>query len=1018
MSSDSDYILGIDLGTNSIGWAMIEKSEAGPCAIARCGVRVFEAGMNLDERGKAESRNAVRREKRLMRRQIERRARRRKVIFNMLMNAGLLPKGDRQQLEGELKAVVVEDPYTLRARALDERLEPHQVGRALYHLAQRRGFQSNRKTETRKKDDDQGKVKQAIAEFEAKMASAGARTWGEYLAKTGCPDKRLRGRYTHRNWYKHEFEQIWQAQSAHHPEIMDETLKARLHKAIFHQRPLKNQKFLIGRCELEPKRPRAPMALLAAQRARYLQEVNHLRYSVDGGEPRELNEEQREALIAELERREKITFGGIRKLLKDRGLPRGAQFNLEAGERKEIKGNTTSARLGEIFGERWERMSEEDKERVVEDVLCTREEGTLARIGRARWGLEPEAAAAFGAVQLEPDYSRHSRGALGRLLPYLRAGMAYTNAVEQAYPDHRASAEAVDRLPPLRKWGQVRNPIVERSLTELRHLVNTLIREHGKPEMIRIELARDLRQGAKERERTTARMRAMEKRHQEAAAKILAEIGNAHPTREDRIKVMLWEECGGQCPYTGQRIASIHELLGEHPRYDVEHIIPFSRCLDNSFGNLTLCEVQENRQRKRNHTPYEAYAGDPERYAAILERVERMRNPGKLWRFKLEAIDGDDVTEEFCERQLNDTRYASLLARDYLALLYGKDWRRHVQAGSGGVTGYLRSAWQLTGKQRTDHRHHAVDAIVIALGSPAWVRQLAEASKRSVRVERFPGVPAPWDGFKADVQEAISTVIVSHRASNRVRGPMHLDSLYGSIRERRKDRPNEYVECFVIRKPVERLSEPEIASEKILDPKVREAIQAAFRECGGNLREFQRRMQDPVEHPALERPDGGRTPIHRVRVKQTVKPVALGSGARERLVDLQNNHHLEIFEGVDGKGRTAWIEKIVTLREAMRRRSAREPIVWQKDEAGRSLVLTLAIGETVSLCWKGEQLLCVVQQLSSRDYVFRELKDARTAKEIKLQGERIRIASPAALRASGLRKLHVTIDGRIRNRDD
>jgi len=117
----------------------------------------------------------------------------------------------------------------------------------------------------------------------------------------------------------------------------------------------------------------------------------------------------------------------------------------------------------------------------VEDILCTRKEKTLERIGLNRWGLTEEQSRKFSEVQLEDDYSRHSRRALEKLLPHLKDGLTYPEAVQKAYPGRNTGIVAVDELPPLDKWGTVRNPIVERSLTELRHLVNALIRRYGKP---------------------------------------------------------------------------------------------------------------------------------------------------------------------------------------------------------------------------------------------------------------------------------------------------------------------------------------------------------------------------------------------------------------------------------------------------------------------------------------------------------------------------------------------------------
>lgn len=1027
METDTNYTLGLDLGTNSIGWAILSESDGDIKTIVDAGARVFEAGMNIDEKGRAESHNVQRRNARQARRQTDRRARRRRELFKILCGAGLLPAGDLAELSPPLADCMSSDPYLLRARALDEKLDPFEIGRALYHLAQRRGFLSNRKTAP-KKNEEEGKVKAAIKKFEAEMQAAGARTWGEFLSKINPHEQRLRGRYTHRSWFEHEFEEIWNGQAKNYPDLLTADLKTKIQHAIFYQRPLKSQKFLIGTCELEPGKRRASMARLEAQRARYLQDINNLKYRDDSGNWHSLSDVQRDTLIQHLEKNKKLTLAALRgkKLL---NLPKGTPFNLEAGERKDIKGNTTASELRAIFGDPWDTMTDDERTKIVDIVMCVRSVDTLKRIGRKGWGLSEEAADALSNIHLEDDYSRHSIAALKKLLPFLEQGLPYATAVEKAYPGRNANVPIVDELPPVKKWGEIRNPIVERTLTELRHLVNALIRRYGKPARIRIELARDLKQSAKGRELTTRRMRENEAKHAHAAETIAKEFDNNYrPSREDRIKILLWLECNRQCPYTGH-IINIHDLLGKDSRYDIEHIIPFSRSLDNSFTNLTLCEASENRNRKKNYTPLEAYGGDPERYAEILERVKAFNNPEKLARFKMEAEEGMDLTDDFCSRQLNDTRYASVLARDYLNQLYGGEWRTHIQVSAGGVTGYLRWVWRLNPilgdgprKTRDDHRHHAIDAIVIGLVSPKWVHALAEASKRSYRYERFPNFADPWPGFVTDARNAIDAIVVSHRFSNRVRGQMHDESLYGEIQIRRKGAPADEKEIrYVIRKPIARLSEPEIRKEMIVDKAVRQAVADAFQETGGDHKQFIKLMQEPANHPVLKFKSGTTLPIHRVRVFQKVNPEPLGNGASQRLVETSNNHHVEIFEGKDKRGKIVWIERVVTLIEAMRRKRAGEPIYSSVDENGNPLVLCLARNQILELDCDGKRILRKIQKLSSQYYNLRRIEDARKADDVdyrKNSGDGILIQSLPKFRELRPRLISISVDGKISESDE
>jgi CRISPR-associated endonuclease Csn1 len=270
------YVLGIDLGTNSLGWAMIGLEGGKAARLIRCGVRIFEAGMDGNiESGQEESRNLKRRQMRSQRRQIERRARRQSKVFHLLQRYCLLPDNrattsetlqdainalDRKILDstwfaakrqsGAFKQPEQVLPYMLRACALGEPLPPHYLGRALYHLAQRRGFKSNRKAPS-KKDEKPGEVETGINELRDGIAQTGSRTLGEYFAHLDPFERRIRQRWTHRTMYQDEFNRIWEAQAAHHPEILTPERRKELHSALFYQRPLWFPDSLVGKCELD-----------------------------------------------------------------------------------------------------------------------------------------------------------------------------------------------------------------------------------------------------------------------------------------------------------------------------------------------------------------------------------------------------------------------------------------------------------------------------------------------------------------------------------------------------------------------------------------------------------------------------------------------------------------------------------------------------------------------------------------------------------------------------------------------
>ena len=229
-----EFVLGIDLGTNSLGWSIIGLVDGEPARLVRAGVRVFEAGMDDSKGpGREESRNKGRRDARTHRRQLWRHQRRMLKLARILQRFELLPAGDltqpeaRQDYFNRLDSDILHSPwfsekeksgaypaprqvlpYILRAAALDERLEPYYFGRALYHLAQRRGFLSNRK-QAAKKNDDEGKVKEGIAQIRKAMLEKQARTLGDYFSRLSPHDEQIRRHWTARDMYQAEFAAIW-----------------------------------------------------------------------------------------------------------------------------------------------------------------------------------------------------------------------------------------------------------------------------------------------------------------------------------------------------------------------------------------------------------------------------------------------------------------------------------------------------------------------------------------------------------------------------------------------------------------------------------------------------------------------------------------------------------------------------------------------------------------------------------------------------------------------------------------
>lgn len=1049
VSDGQSYVLGIDLGSASLGWAAIGLGQSGkPSKVLRTGVRIFDPAVTGNiEKGQDESNAVARRSARLARRQLRRRTARQRELFRLLQRHGLLPQYEGTESDAsqqrhsilnsldreisakwskangaEVKAAIELPLYLLRKAALDAPLDPFELGRVFYHLSQRRGYQSNRKEKagrqdkpaSAKKADDLGQVETDIKDLREQMERSGARTLGEYFASLNPHQQNVRRRWTGRKMYEDEFAQIWEKQTSYHPELLTEELHREIKHLLFYQRPIKEQSHLIGGCELEPGERRAAWATLEAQQFRVLQKVNDLELVYPGQVAGvHLTAEQRKAVLDLLENSPEATFKKIRKALQ---LPEKVGFNLQRGGETRLKGNYTNALMAIVFSDRWPGMSDEEKKQAVEDWRTIEHENSLIRRAIEHWKLDEPGAEWLASHPAPTGYCSLSRKAIRKLMPRMQGGKRFKEAENEEYGSSFSGGRVYDRIPPVRDvLKTLRNPAIERALTELRKVVNALIRETGaKPYEIRIELARDLKKPRKERAEATTRNRNREKERATAKAKLLRELGPGfeHPSRADVEKALLHEECGGICPYTGRHI-DFASLFGQNPQFDVEHIIPFSRIPDDSFQNKTLCYHEENRQVKRNQTPFEAYK-DPEQYQAILNRVRSWpkANKGKLARFELQTT---EQLDGFSTRQLNDTRYASKLACDLLGTLYGgrdvktdSDVRQVVFASSGMVTATLRRGWGLEailrepatsanglnkGKPRSDHRHHAIDAITIALSRPKLIAALSRSNAQDPywpsNGRTAPRIQTPWKDFVESIRPQIEQMLVSHRPEHRLTGALHDETNYGRPRrENGKD-------VVHIRKLVSGLSASDI--ESIVDPRVREIVAQKAAEFGGNLTSWiPGEVKD--DWPQLTTRAGKKVPIKRVRIKKALAVETIARGTRTRNVALSSNHHVAVFALLDEHGKERrWDSVAVSLFEAMERRRKQLPVVethypeagdWQFKFSlmgGDTVLLHKDCGHRENLCKPSVWQLRTIATNGQLSLV--RINDARKKADIQKSGE-------------------------------
>jgi CRISPR-associated endonuclease Csn1 len=648
------YKVGLDLGSASIGWAVIQCvwddsiQDWRPNGIEGLGVRIFTAGTAGDvQKGRDESRAIERRKARGARRGLARRAGRIRGLFLTLVKAGLLPtppnlnKGplapmiDQTIKELDIALIKADEnadssklPYYLRAKALDYPLKPFELGRALYHLAKRRGFKSNKRADAKTDSEERGKVKEGIRREAERMQAKGARTRGEMLSKENPEIERIRARYHAREMIEYEFNTIWEKQMDFHPGLLTDELRSEIHKCIFDQRPLKPVDHLVGYCSLEPGRwikvkrykrrddrpldkPRsvsvfkAPRRLALAdplaQQIRLLQRLNDLKIKYADGTTGVLTPEQRTWLLEQLQDGD-VSLKDIRKQL---GLKKQDGLNFESGL-KSVVGNRTAGKMREILGKTWDLYTELNKSKLVYQILKSQNISDLkSKLEAAEWRLEPDIAARLADVDLEDGYLAFSRTACEKLLPGLEAGRSLNSIREEIYGASKPQ-EAMNELPRVAEaFPDLRNPVVSRVLTELRKVVKAIIRRWGMPLSFTLELARELKQTREARKAITKKIEERTK-EREQAKKALIDGGHvAVPKPRDIDKYLLWKECGGAlaiCPYTGKPIA-ITDLFSSQSPWDIEHIIPYSRSLDDSFANKTLCWSEFNRNTKHNKLP-------------------------------------------------------------------------------------------------------------------------------------------------------------------------------------------------------------------------------------------------------------------------------------------------------------------------------------------------------------------------------------------------------------------------------
>lgn len=987
-------ILGIDTGTNSLGWAIVEK-QADEYHLLDKGVNIFQEGVKI-EKG-IESSKAAERTAHKAARVRNYRIKLRKIrLLRVLSDAHLCPPLSKAELSAwRLKKEYPKNelfmqwqstddgsektPYAYRHKCLHDCLDfscitdRYILGRAFYHMIQRRGFLSNRKDQSA---DDTGKVKESISNLTQEMHDAGYEYLGDYFYSLYNKGEKIRNHYTSRNeHYLAEFKAICEKQDL--DKNLGSEVVRQIEKAIFDQRPLKSQKGQVGKCVFEKNKTKCPSSHPMYEEFRMLSFINNIKIQTPNDAAlRPLSTEERELIMPLFFRKSKKQFDfediakklapkkhyGFYKKSSDAEMPYLFNYPMDTS----VSGCPVTAALKDIFGENWiDALCEtytlaEGKSRlnVVNDIwhvlFFYTDDAKLAEFAKIRLQLDDEEAKKFCEISLPSDYASLSLKAICKILPYLRRCLIYSHAVflgnlcevmpqyewnmeemrnaaidniiyemnqidskdartfevcikEYLKEQYHVSDEKLQKLyhpsmmemyPRVQRTNNhgvyqlgspridsVRNPMAMRSMFRLRKLVNRLL-EEGKIDQdteIHIEFARELND-ANKRNAIAAYTKENQNKNDEARKKIRnlfkAETGNdIEPTDADVLKYVLWQEQGQICLYTGKQIR-ISDFIGPDPKFDIEHTIPRSVGGDSTRMNLTLCDSRFNRETKKTKLPTELPNHDDimarindwrEKYESLDGQIRRQKKMSKgattkdqkdaiirkrhllelqrdYWRGKYLRFIMESVPEGFSRRQGTDISVISKYARLYLKSLF-----KHVYTVKGIATSDFRKIWGIqkvySKKERVNHVHHCIDAIVIACIGLDEYNKLGAYYHDEENHEWYGMSKAyfkkPWSTFVEDVEKVQDEIMVYHYTPDNMpkqgrrrilidgkkvlskgdaaRGSLHNDTYYGAIE-------NDGVVRYVKRINLASMKENDV--KNIVDDTVRGIIEAAINEKG------------------------------------------------------------------------------------------------------------------------------------------------------------------------------------------
>jgi len=715
MNNKNQYVLGLDIGIASVGWGIIDPDNS---KIIDCGVRLFPES--------APGENVKRRTNRGARRLKNRRKNRRDDLVKFLKAEGLMNDD----------FVFTSNPYQTRVKGLSEKLTNEELCSSLLHICKRRGNSIETVEEDEVKAQELGETKKTLA-ANTELLSAGKYVCEIQLMRLNSEDKKVRG--TSNNFktsdYVNELTKLLETQ-----EISTE-LSAKITDIIGRRRayyegpgseksPSPYGRFIVvdgkitkidliekmrGKCSIYPEELRAPKNGYSAELFNLLNDLNNL--TVDD---RKITEEEKQEAIQWIDINGNLTVSQLcKQILKiDASLVSGFRQNKEGKPiLTEMKGfknfRKTLGKESKIF----------DDKKVLDDIaaILTSVKGISDRKNRI---------ADLNANMSELDMTKLSEmtGMTGYHSLSLKA-IYEINQEMLVEPVNQMQIIAANNSRNIRKSSLVGkskidfddsailNPVVKQSQRQAIKVINQLRKVYGEFDSIVVETTRE-KNSAEEKKRIQENQKRFENRRKEALSLLQGKYEHVKVNGKLQEKLSLYLEQDAKCLYTHAAI-DLNLLITDPTAYEVDHIIPISISLDDSFNNKALVTQSAN-QDKENLTPHMAITqgklstinyGSYESYILSLKSISRKKKEYLLFR---EDIRKYEVVSQFIQRNLVDTSYASRIIHNMLSDYFQvNEIETKVHTIRGGATGAFRKRLRLS-KDRDYHQHHAIDALIIS----------------------------------------------------------------------------------------------------------------------------------------------------------------------------------------------------------------------------------------------------------------------------------------------------------------